>query len=292
MRKGLSPEEVARCCVLGMLLELSTTPKPGLVDRTSNLTLYIQFTTSAIALYKHFKDAASGEDLGKTVKEACKSMLSWQSGGNTYLGAILLLMPLAKAAGKCDKFGKLRSVLKKLLRSLDYHVTLDYFEAIRLVSPGHLGRVAYLDVNLNKTDRIISRKRIGLVDALKPYVGKEVVATEYITGYENSFIHGYYYLRKLLGVTDLNDAGVNTFLNILKNLPDSHVRRMYGLPAARALSRMAGKVLNAGGTLTDEGRRRMDVLARKIVKAGYKPAATADILSVSYTLLLLSGWRP
>jgi triphosphoribosyl-dephospho-CoA synthase len=79
-------------------MELSTTPKPGLVDRTSAPQSYLQFTSSAVALYRHFKAAAADARTGRVIYEASRDMLRWQKGGNTHLGAILLLAPLARAA--------------------------------------------------------------------------------------------------------------------------------------------------------------------------------------------------
>ncbi len=292
MRSRYTSDDVARCCTMGLLLELAVTPKPGLVDRLSDPKIYVQFLASSTALYKHFRAAASAKSVGKVIREACKDMLSWQHGGNTHLGSLLLLTPLAAAATRCKTFSDIRPALRDVLEKMGYIDTLNIFKAIRDVNPGHLGHVAYLDVYSDKTYRTIVRRRLGVLEALKPYSGYEVVATEYSTCYHNSFVHGYQYLRKQLDKTDFNTAGVNTFLNILKHLPDSHVSRMYGRSAARMLSRMAADVLEAGGLLTVDGRRLFGEMAEKIKVAGFKPAATADILATSYSLLLLNGWRP
>ncbi|MEM4303377.1 MAG: triphosphoribosyl-dephospho-CoA synthase [Candidatus Caldarchaeum sp.] len=292
MTQPYTVDDVARCCTLGLLLELAITPKPGLVDRSSNPILFSQFMSSSISLYKHFRDAAEGRSVGGVVFDACKDMLYWQHGGNTHLGALLLLTPLAKAAAGCNKFAELGTCLRFVLKNMDYTDTLGVFKAIKNVNPSHLGHVAYLDVYRDKTYVEITKRRITVLDALQPYKGFEVVATEYSTCYRNSFTHGYSYLKKQVRKTDLNTAGINTFLNILKHLPDSHVARMHGGSAARMLSRMAGEVLDAGGAATAKGRAMLQELAEKISSAGFKPAATADVLAVSFTLLLLSGWRP
>ncbi|MEM4412826.1 MAG: triphosphoribosyl-dephospho-CoA synthase [Candidatus Caldarchaeum sp.] len=292
MKTLLTPDDVARCCTAGLLLELATTPKPGLVDRSSPSEQYAQFLASATALYKHFHDAAAGRSVGDVVLNACLDMLSWQRGGNTHLGAVLLLTPVAKAAGSCRDFNNLRRRVEEVLKKINQAETLKIFKAVRTVNPGHLGRVAYLDVFDEKTYRRIAERRIGVQEAFKPYGSMEVVAAEYTTSYRASFIHGYKHLRKQLTQLDLNTAGVNTFLNIMSHLPDSHVSRMFGRHAARTLSRMARRVLDHGGFHTDRGRRTFEDMAGRVLRAGFKPAATADVLAVSYTLLLLSGWRP
>ncbi|MEM3032214.1 MAG: triphosphoribosyl-dephospho-CoA synthase, partial [Nitrososphaerota archaeon] len=138
-----------------------------------------------------------------------------------------------------------------------------------------------------------SRLRIGVLDALKPYKDFDVVAHEYTTSYEASYRYGYKYLkREVDSGKDANEAGVNTFLNILANMPDTHVARRQGKPAARALSNMARKVLAAGGYSTSRGRSALNEMRSKVLRAGYRPAATADVLAAAFCILLLDGWRP
>ncbi len=286
-------EDVARCCVAGLLMELATTPKPGLVDRTSAPQSYLQFTSSAIALYSHFKNAADEARIGRIIYEASRDMLRWQKGGNTHLGAMLLLAPLARAAYLSKTFNEIRGSLRRVLQALGYHDTLHVLKAISLVRPGKLGRVALFDVNNPKTYEVVRGEKMGLLDVLKPYSGYEVVATEYVTYYHYSFNHGFGYLVKNLRQgLGLNDAGINTFLNILAHLPDSHVARRHGRAAARTLSNLSRQVLNAGGVSTRQGRLLFEDLSEKVARAGFKPAATADILAISYALLMLSGYRP
>mgnify|MGYP000106458151 CR=1 FL=1 len=289
MRHG--SEDIARCCVAGLLMELATTPKPGLIDRTSAPQTYLQFTSSAIALYRHFKAATSAR-MGRVVYAASGDMLRWQKGGNTHLGAILLLTPLAKAAYLSKTFNQIRWSLRRVLQGLDYRDALYVFKAISMVRPGKLGRVALFDVNNPKTYEVIRREKVGLLTVLKPYAGREVVATEYVSNYTYSFEYGYRYLVKNLNQgLDCNEAGVNTFLNILAHLPDSHVARRHGMAAAKTLSNLSNQVLEAGGVSTERGRLLFEDFAKKVVRAGFKPAATADVLAVSYTLLMLSGYR-
>ncbi len=288
----MTPEEVARCCTLGLLLELATSPKPGLVDRLSNPAAYAQFTASAVALYRSFLNAGKGMTVGEAVLHSSREMLSWQKGGNTHLGAILLLTPIAKAAVAAQKFGNLRRSLSKTLKEMDHRDLHKILTAIKLVQPGALGKVAYLDVNNVKTYELVKRRKTSVTEAFKPYTRVEVVAHEYCTNYQASIMYGYRFLKKRIDHEDWNTTGLNTFLNILQNLPDSHVSRRQGRHAARILSRMAKQVLDAGGVGTAEGGRRYTQLIKIVKRAGMKPAAAADILAVAYTLLLLNGWRP
>lgn len=288
----MSPEDAARCCTLGLLLELATSPKPGLVDRLSNPDVYACFTASAVALYPCFLKAAQGTSVGDAVLCSTREMMSWQKGGNTHLGSLLLLTPIAKAAVEAGKIERLSRSLEKTLKQMDYRDLHKILKAIKMVGPGGLGKVAYLDVNNAKTYNLVKQRKTSVIEAFKPYAQWEVVAHEYSTNYQASIMHGYMFLRKRIEQEDWNTAGINTFLNILQHLPDSHVSRRQGRHAAKILSRMAKQVLDAGGVGTEEGGRRYTQFIKHVKRAGMKPAAAADVLAVSYTLLLLSGWRP
>ncbi|MDW8084288.1 MAG: triphosphoribosyl-dephospho-CoA synthase [Candidatus Caldarchaeum sp.] len=287
-----SSEDIARCCTSALLLELATTPKPGLIDRNSDPRLYSQFIFSAVALHDHFRNVVKANSIGEVVNEACEDMMKWQTGGNTHLGSLLLLTPLAKAAGQVPKLSQLRTAVRKVLKKMNHVELVLILGAISKVNPGRLGRVAFLDAKSARTREIVLRRRLSVLDGFAPYVRREVVAHEYCTAYRASFLHGYRYLRKRLEAEDWNTAGVNTFLNLLKNLPDTHVSRRFGLPAARIVSKLAEAVLESGGYSTAEGRRKFEKFESFVRNAGFKPAATADLLAVSYFLLLLNGWRP
>jgi hypothetical protein len=47
--------------------------------------------------------------------------------------------------------------------------------------------------------------------------------------------------------------------------------------------------LKAGGVSTNQGQLLFEDFSKKVARSGFKPAATADILAVSYALLMLSG---
>lgn len=286
-----SAEYVANCCISALLLELATTPKPGLIDRKADPESYAQFVLSATSLHQHFAKAVYSS-IGKVALNACSDMLVWQRGGNTHLGSLLLLLPVAKAAGQTRKFNQLRRNLKTVLHHMDYRDLLNILDSIKRVNPGALGHVAYLDVYSTKTRDVVRKRKISVVDGLKPYVKREVVAHEYVTVYETSFMHGYKYMKQRLEREDWNSAGVNTFLNLMKHLPDSHVSRRQGYQVSRMLSNLAGKILDSGGFSTSDGREKFQRFSEFVKQAGVKPAATADLLAVSYCFVLLEGWRP
>ncbi len=288
----MDADNVASCMQLALLLELSTTPKPGLVDRESRRRGFECFLASIASLYPHFREAAlNNRAMGAIIEQACKTMLSWQHEGNTHLGAILLLMPIAAAAGKVKRADSLRTALKTTLLNMDYRDTISIFRAIKLVRPAGLGRVAYLDVRKPETERRIIQEKITVVDAFKPYSHFDTIAHEYATNYQATHMFGYKFLKKqLCAGIEINEAAVMTFLNILAFFPDTNIARRNGYKAAVLASKYASKVLRE-----KERRKRGELLAwlvRVFSKSGWRPASTADILAASFSLLLLEGWRP
>ncbi|MDJ0270359.1 MAG: triphosphoribosyl-dephospho-CoA synthase [Aigarchaeota archaeon] len=288
----MDADNVASCMQLALLLELSATPKPGLVDRESRRRGFECFLASIASLYPHFREAVlNNRAVGTIIERACKTMLSWQHEGNTHLGAILLLTPIAAAAGKVKKIDSLRTALKETLLNMDYRDTISIFRAINLVRPAGLKRVAYLDVRKPETEKRIVQEKIAVVDAFRPYSHFDAIAHEYATNYQATYAFGYSFLKKQLssGIT-VNEAAVMTFLNILACFPDTNIARRNGYKASILASKYARKVLRERNS-----RRRGELLTwlvKVFSKSGWRPASTADILAASFSILLLEGWRP
>ena len=88
---------------LALLLEVSSTPKPGNVDREREYPdlRFEHFVAGAVGAREGFEGAAGGGAVGESFRRAVAGM-SEQSGGNTQFGAILLVTPLVRAAGSGD----------------------------------------------------------------------------------------------------------------------------------------------------------------------------------------------
>jgi len=252
---------------------------------------------SAASLHPHFAEAAvRRKGLGEIMLAACRDMLRWQHGGNTHLGAVLLLTPVAAAGsarGSSMEGHVLRRELVRVVNSMTYRDTEALFRAVNLVRPGGLGRVAYLDVDREKTYRVIREERLTPVKSLMPYRQHDVVAHEYATGYSASY-SGYRMLKSQLKEgKPLAEASVNTFLSILSEQIDTHMARLTNRAVARQASRMCREAVGAGGYSTPRGRRLLGELAKVFSSSPkLKPAASADMLAASFAFLLVEGWRP
>jgi len=288
---------------LALLLELSATPKPGLVDRIHDYreTSFHHFLASAVSLRPWIMKAAElgdGRGLGKIVLGGVEAFMNSQRGGNTHLGAWLLIAPMASAAGSHKeipiKSRSLRSKVRNILRSMDWRDTINIFRAIAYVSPSGLGHVPYLDVLRKETYDEVKERRITPLQALKIYKDYDIVAHEWVTGYSWTLGDCLRILKKnVREIEDFNAALVQTFLEILARYRDTHIVRRAGRSMAEMISSMASKVLKLGGVLTPAGRNALADFDRRIRKSRrLRPGSCADLLSATLSALLLEGFNP
>ncbi|HPT37297.1 MAG TPA: triphosphoribosyl-dephospho-CoA synthase [Methanothrix sp.] len=102
------PERVAQCGVLAMLFELSTSPKPGNVDRCHDFSDigFQHFLTSAVSAYPVFYRAAEERGTaraGQLILEGVRAWQTWDLKSNTHFGSLVLMIPIAMAAGNMGR---------------------------------------------------------------------------------------------------------------------------------------------------------------------------------------------
>jgi triphosphoribosyl-dephospho-CoA synthase len=87
------------------------------------------------------------------------------------------------------------------------------------------------------------------------------------------------------------DAVVQTALTILAQVPDTLIVRKEGLATARAVSRHATRVLEAGGVFSKGGREALETFDRSIrdEKHRLNPGTTADLTTAAIFVLLTEG---
>jgi len=308
-------EHVSSCLQLAVLLEVSAYPKPGNVHRTADFqeTKYEHFLASAVATGPHFRHAArrgamvsAGKigpekvGVGAVIKSAVRDVSRWQHGGNTLLGSIILLSPLAAAAGMAFAEGlfsvnKLRENVKTVVESTTPMDAVDVYDAISIAKPGGLGKAPKLDATDPASKKRILDERVTLFEVFKIASGWDSIAYEWANNYPITFDLGYpYFLQQLQSIGDINVATVHTFLEILSEVPDTLITRKVGLAKAKEVSLQAKHVLEIGGLLTPEGRRGLWALDGNLRRGAHKlnPGTTADITAAVLAVSVLSGQRP
>jgi len=308
-------EHVSRCLQLAILLEVSAYPKPGNVHRTSDFqeTRYEHFLASAVAVAPHFKFAAekgirvsAGKispydvEIGDIIRNAVMSMREWQSGGNTLLGSIILLSPIAVAAGMTFAEGpfsleRLRKEMKVVVECSTPKDAVAVYDAIGTAKPGGLGGAPKLDVTDPTSKQRILEDKVTLFDVFKIASGYDSIASEWVNNYPVTFDLGYpYFIQQLEKTRDVNTATVHVFLKVLSEVPDSLIARKVGLTKAKEVSAQAKQVLEAGGLSTPSGRESLGRLDEKLRDPAHQlnPGTTADITAAVLAVSILNGYRP
>jgi len=307
---------VTECLQLALLLEVSAYPKPGNVHRTADFekTSYEHFLASAVAVVPHLKHAteqgmmiSSGKispkevEIGRIIKNAVTSVNMWQSGGNTLLGSMILLSPIAVAAGMTLARGgafsltKLRENMRVVVESSTSVDAVDVYDAILTAKPGGLGKAPKLDVNDPASRQRILDEDVTLLDVFKIASVYDSVASEWVNNYPITFDLGYpYFTQQLEKTRDINTATVHTFLKILSEVPDTLIARKASLSRVREVSAEAKRVLEMGGLTTTSGRRLLWSFDKKLrdPKHELNPGTTADIMAAVLAISILSGYRP
>ena len=308
-------EHVSRCLELAILLEVSAYPKPGNVHRTADFleTRYEHFLASAVAVAPHFKHAAergievsegkigpADVGIGKVIKDAVKSVGLWQSDGNTLLGSIILLSPVAVAAGMVlakEKFSisRLRENVRLIVESSTPVDAVDVYDAILIAKPSGLGKAPKLDVTDPASKQKILDDQVTLFEVFKIASEHDSIASEWVNNYRVTFDLGYpYFIQQLEETKDVNTATVHTFLKILSEVPDTFIARKVGLTKAKEISAEARQVLEKGGLTTRSGRNLLWEFDKKLRDPAHElsPGTTADITEAVLAISILNGYRP
>lgn len=298
---------------MAILFEVSAN-KPGNVNFVVGFegTRVEHFLASAVAAAPSFKEAAkrgiavkdgklllSKVGMGRLIKDCVADIATWQTGGNTLLGTVILFIPLAVAAGMTPLEGdmfdlaKLRENIKLAVETTTSEDAVNLYEAIDIAKPSGLNGAPDLDVNAADSKQRLIRENVSLFEVFKIAAGYDDVCYEWVNNYPITFDMAYPYLADQLKTKNLNTAIVHTFLKVLAERPDTFISRKIGVEKAREVSADARQVLQLGGVETTEGREGLVLFDKKLRDSGndYNPGTTADITAAALALCTLSGYR-
>ena len=143
---SMGPDFVAQCAQLAMLLELSSSPKPGNVDRCHDFSEinFSDFLVSAVSAYPVFRQAAQNQArVGSLILQGVQAWGKWKLQSNTHFGSLVLMIPIALAAGQAavheqaDEPGdgpddRLEEELARVLRSTTVQDAKEFYRAFDL----------------------------------------------------------------------------------------------------------------------------------------------------------------
>lgn len=313
MRPLNKSQFISQCLQLGLLLEVSA-KKPGNVTSLSGFesTRYEHFLSSTVACFPSFEVAAFRGNLilegklsieklgiGKIIKDCIFDISAWQKGGNTLLGAVILCVPIAAAAGMTNfeetiDLVQLRLNLKKIVESTTSIDAVHLYETINKVNPGGLNDAPDLDLNSPESKKRLIQEDISLYEVFQIASSYDSICFEWVNNYPITMDVAYPFLLHQFQSQDLNKAIVHTFLKVLSLYPDTLISRKLGKKISKEISSEANQILVLGGLDTKAGQIELVRFDKKLRTNGNKlnPGTTADLVAATLGLSVLSGYRP
>lgn len=265
---------------LALLLEVTGTPKPGNVDRHRDYEdlRFEHFVTGAVGALDGLRAAADGEPIGDAFERAVEGM-SDQSGGNTQFGALLVTVPLVRAAA-ADRLTPdgVTAVLEGTTvgDACSFYRAFEHVDVAVDAPPEGLDS---LDVRHGESAADALRERgLTLYDVMELSADHDGVAAEWVSGFERSFEAAEWLL---------SDEGPiyrrtsRAFLRLLAAEPDTFVATRNGQTTAEEATRRARAVLDGA---VDAGSLAEEFVARDI-----NPGTTADLTAGALYIALEGG---
>ncbi len=241
----------------------------------------VDFLLSAAAVAP-ILETAQQRPVGETVLEGVRATRQ-VTAGNTNLGILLLLAPLATVPLRED----LPQGLARVLDRLTLADARAVYEAIRLAQPGGLGNVAAQDVQDEPT--------LPLRQVMALAAERDLVARQYANAFQEVFAEGLPVLRQAWQEGhSLEKVIITTHLHFLAHHPDSLIVRKQGLALAREALQRADQVLAQGSLHTSAGRAALEEFDRWLRADGHRrnPGTTADLVTACLFVALREGLLP
>ncbi len=325
---GDIPSYIARCAQLAMMLEVSSSPKPGNIDRHNDYedTRYEHFLASAVSVYpvvfnaaEHGLSSSVVSRVGDLIHRATIESNSWQKGGNTHFGAFILLIPLCIASAKVMGEGRMlsaRSIVQEASVLVKSTTCDDAIEFYRCFEKAGVRVNDVSEFDLNDSDSLIKLKEqnVVLYDLMEISQSYDQIAGEWVNGFRSCaecarfiiegmgseivpFISesGPDLSRHLPDITDrdINNTIVYTFLKILSIYPDTFIQTKRGKEMAVSVSLKAKglvRTIESSGSFSDN-IEHIQQFDDDLIENGINPGSTADIVIAGLFLALLGGVR-
>ncbi|WP_439026853.1 triphosphoribosyl-dephospho-CoA synthase [Haloarchaeobius sp. DT45] len=258
---------------LALLLEVAGTPKPGNVDRHRDFDdlRFEHFLAGAVGASPGLRDAASGAPVGESFETAVAGMAD-QRGGNTQFGALLLLVPLVRAAGVgALSPGGVATVAEEttVADAAAFYRSFDHADVFVDDPPAD---AADLDARRG-SDAVpaVEDRALTLYDVMELSAPEDDNAVEWTNGFPRTF-----------AVADRVAAGdgpvpariADAFLAQLAEYPDSLVAKQHGMDVAEEVASRAADLLDC-----EAGTAEIDAFGDDLVARGVNPGTTADIVA-------------
>jgi len=287
----MDEDQVARSAQLALLLEVSAYPKPGNVDRTHDFidTSYEQFLASSVAVYPVLREAAmrKGRGVGKLIRKGVEESVKWQHGGNTHFGALLLLIPLAMAAGASDSCATpvLKYRASEIMQNTDVEDAIELYRAFPVAKVKVRRDVAELDVMNEASLEEIRNKQLSLFDILTISAPYDLISRELVGGFEKTFRYAAL-IADFIRDKPLNEAITHAYLNLLAEEEDTFVKMKFGAEKSRYVKERAKGIVDRGYR-----REELEEFDHELIIAGINPGSSADLIVAALFIAILQGLK-
>jgi len=265
---------------LALLLEVSSTPKPGNVDRAREYPdlRFEHFATGVVGARDGLELTADGEPVGESFREAVAGM-SQQSGGNTQFGALLLVTPLVRAAA-ADVLSP--SGVERVVADTTVADAADFYRAFEHVGVSVEDPPEGMeDIDVRRgADAVPAVRDRGLTFAalMERSAPTDGVAAELVDGCPRTFTTAD---RIADGSGPVTDRAAAAYLDALATEVDTFVLTQHGRGTAEEVRRRAAAA--------QDGEEDPDTLAAEFVERGINPGTTADIVAGGLFVALERG---
>ena len=290
----MNEDYVARSAQLALLLEVSAYPKPGNVDRTHDFidTRYEHFLASSVAMYPVFRGAAArgssnGMGVGELIRGGVEESLAWQSGGNTHFGALLLLVPLAMAAGACESYDmeEMKRKATEIMRNTSMADAIEVYTVFPRAKVRVRRDVPELDVMDEASIDEIREKKLSLYEILTISASYDLISRELVGGFAITFEYAML-IKDFAREKLINDAITHAYLRLLSEEEDTFIKMKFGPEKSTYVKERAQWIVNTGYK-----RKEIEEFDEKLIREGLNPGSTADIIAAALFITILGGLR-
>ena len=290
---------IASAAQKSVLYEVSTTPKPGLVDRMdqgahSDMDFFT-FMNSSTAIYKGIYSCAlegfnSLDEHKNSLIDKLRShgircereMLISTEGVNTHKGAIFSLGLLSAATAR---------LLRRKLQHKPYQDLGGKLSSIAAEEICQEVRGLTLGLTLKDFSELDSKKNLTAGERLFKEYGIRGIRGEAESGFSTvekvslPILRRWNYERDL----PLNDLFLELLINLMAYNEDTNVISRRGLEGLKHVQASARGLITLGGVRNPHYLDLLIEINRDFIKRNISPGGSADLLAVSIFLAILEG---
>lgn len=279
---------IASLAQRSILYEVSTTPKPGLVDRENTGSHkdmdFFTFMASSSALYNGFYECAfegiSFNELDSTKLmnnlrapgiKCEKSMFEATKGINTHKGIIFSLGILCAAVGNLYRKNRKKNFFIEEIcdevKNIARDLTVKDFKGI------------------NEKNNLTHGERL-----FKEY-GFKGIRGEVEGGFKTIQNQAVPIIRKWAknGQLSINDLFLQVLMSIMMESEDTNVVIRGGIESLIYTKKVSKDFIKSGGMNQIDARKKLEIMNIEFVKKNISPGGSADLLAVSIFLGFMEG---